>query len=538
MTTPAASPPRLHALDQFRGYTVLGMFLVNFVGGFAAMVALWPTLKHHHTYVSYADTIMPQFLFAVGMAYRLVFVRRKARDGALAAYSHAFWRCLGLILLGVIVHTLGRKLAGVSWNELTWEKARDALGSGLKRDVFQALTHIGVTSLWVLPVIGTWGSVRLLYAVLSGALFTWLSYGGVQNIVGVMLSSEAQEAVLAWMTHVGIQGLWEPYYVFVNTPPNGIDGGPLGFLTWTIPCITGTLACDAFLTKDGTGTITDRPAWLRLLLLSLLLMLVGYGVSCLNRVNPPNGTFDFWKARLAEPGGLKEYWWELLATPPFKAPPGPPEYQDSKNMWTMSQRSGAVTYPTFCAGFSLLVFLAFWVLSLSRLLTNLVLAGLLAALVFLLFWALHPYSGVEHQTYAAVFAVLFFLLLRAVYDRGGWIYLVSAVASSVILYCCFWTTVEFAGEWYLWAAAFVSAIVFLTCWGVCTVEQPQLGALDTFGQNALVGYVLHDLVMEMMKPWIPKDAPLCYDLVATGVFFYILWLCLRHLEKHRLFLRL
>src|SRR5262249_28425897 len=62
--------PRLVSLDQFRGYTVLGMFLVNFVGG---MSAVPDGLKHHHTYCSYADTIMPQFLLAVGFGMRLSF---------------------------------------------------------------------------------------------------------------------------------------------------------------------------------------------------------------------------------------------------------------------------------------------------------------------------------------------------------------------------------------------------------------------------------------------------------------------------------
>ena len=58
---------RIVSLDQFRGYTVLGMFLVNFVGGFAACQYL---LQHHNTFCSYADTIMPHFLFAVGFAFR------------------------------------------------------------------------------------------------------------------------------------------------------------------------------------------------------------------------------------------------------------------------------------------------------------------------------------------------------------------------------------------------------------------------------------------------------------------------------------
>src|SRR5262249_23267804 len=131
----AATPPeaRLHSLDQFRGYTVLGMFVVNFLGSFRETPA-W--LKHHHTYCSYADTIMPQFLFAVGFAYRLTFLRRRARDGALRTYLHAIGRGLGLVLLGVIVYHLGKGVK--TWNELTGPPGVEALLSGLKRDVFQA----------------------------------------------------------------------------------------------------------------------------------------------------------------------------------------------------------------------------------------------------------------------------------------------------------------------------------------------------------------------------------------------------------------
>src|SRR5208283_2501206 len=64
---------RIVSLDQFRGYTVAGMLLVNFIGEFQAVGAIW---KHHNTYCSYADTIMPQFFFAVGFALRLTFLRR------------------------------------------------------------------------------------------------------------------------------------------------------------------------------------------------------------------------------------------------------------------------------------------------------------------------------------------------------------------------------------------------------------------------------------------------------------------------------
>jgi len=64
---------RIASLDQFRGYTVAGMLLVNFIGGFREVGNIW---KHHNIYCSYADTIMPQFFFAVGFAFRLTYLRR------------------------------------------------------------------------------------------------------------------------------------------------------------------------------------------------------------------------------------------------------------------------------------------------------------------------------------------------------------------------------------------------------------------------------------------------------------------------------
>ncbi len=80
---------RIVSLDQFRGYTVAGMLLVNFLGGYQAVPAI---LKHHNTYCSYADTIMPQFFFAVGFAYRLTFLRRV---GSRVAGRRSSRRCNG-----------------------------------------------------------------------------------------------------------------------------------------------------------------------------------------------------------------------------------------------------------------------------------------------------------------------------------------------------------------------------------------------------------------------------------------------------------
>jgi hypothetical protein len=367
--TEPAGPARLGWLDQYRGYTMLGMFVVNFLGSFQATPAL---LKHHHTYCSYADTIMPHFLFLVGFAFRLTFLRRLATSGWWSAAAHAVRRNLALILVGFVVYKLGRGVS--SWSELTGGGLWPALAAGLKRDLFQTLVHIGVTSLWVLPVIGLGVWPRILFTLGSALLHVVISY--------------------AW------------YYQWVLTPPAGIDGGPAGFLTWAIPLLLGSLAYDALA--------GGKTPWARLLIVSAAIMLVGYGLSCLNRVTPPNGPA----------GSIRD----VLVEPPF-VPPSQPV-----NMWTMSQRAGSVSYPTFAAGFSLAVL------------------------------------------------VLFLWL-----DRGpGW------------------------------------------RWGV----------LDTLGRNALVGYVLHGWISSAIKPYAPRDAPLWYVVAALGVFLFLCYLFLRHLEKQRLFLRL
>src|SRR5271165_4383082 len=148
MATAASQPARLISLDQFRGYTVLGMFFVNFVGAFEVIPAVF---KHHHTYCSYADTIMPQFFLAVGFAYRLTLLRRLKSTGAATAYGHVVRRNLGLILLGFVVYHIGGSVH--SWSELQQLTAGEFAFRVVKRELFQTLVHIGVTSLWVMPVI-------------------------------------------------------------------------------------------------------------------------------------------------------------------------------------------------------------------------------------------------------------------------------------------------------------------------------------------------------------------------------------------------
>src|SRR5262245_40071414 len=170
MGSSAPEPSRIVSLDQFRGYTILGMFFVNFASHFLVFPEV---TRHHHTYCSYADTIMPQFFFAVGFAYRLTLRKRLETVGAWPAYPKALRRGLGLILLGLIIH--GIALKARNWEQLRQLSLLELLQNDLKRRPFQTLTHIGITSLWVLPVIGARPGFRIAYAAASAVLFGCLS---------------------------------------------------------------------------------------------------------------------------------------------------------------------------------------------------------------------------------------------------------------------------------------------------------------------------------------------------------------------------
>lgn len=334
------------------------MLFVNYLGDFHSVPAVF---RHHNTYCSYADTIMPQFFFAVGFAYRLTFLRRLRTVGLLGATAAALRRNFGLILLGLVFHHLD---GGVkTWAELRALGTAGFLATAFQREPFQTLIHIALTSIWILPVIAARPTVRVVFLIASGALHLWLS----QRF----------------------------YFDWVWTRP-GIDGGPLGFLTWTIPTLVGSLAYDA-VAKGGEALLR------RLLLWSALLMGLAYALSCLGG------------------GGT-------IAALPFFAPESP------VNLWTMSQRTGSLTYLTFSAGFSLAVYAGFVVLS------------------------------DRHEIRPALFR--------------------------------------------------------------------------TFGQNALVAYILHPIVATSIKPYVPLDSPGWYILASVLLYFAVNWLFIRSLEKNGVFIKL
>jgi predicted acyltransferase len=237
--TPTGLSGRIQSLDQFRGYTVAGMFVVNFIGGFAAV---HDVLKHHNTYNSYADTIMPHFFFAVGFAMRLG--AKKGTEG-----GDFLRRALGLILLGGVVY-------GLDGNYKTWQQLVELgpagfLQQSFLRNFFQTLVSIGVTTIWLIPVIHRRSRDLVLYGLGSGLLHLVLC---------------------AWF--------WYEFLQKVRV----IDGGPLGFLTWCVPTIAGALAYDAVV---KWGAVAALPVLLRW---GAILSVAGYAISCVHGLEAP----PFW----------------------------------------------------------------------------------------------------------------------------------------------------------------------------------------------------------------------------------------------------
>jgi predicted acyltransferase len=351
MTT---STTRLTALDQFRGFTVLSMMFVNFFGSYPSAATMF---RHHNLHCTFADIVMPMFLFAVGFAMRLTFPRRVEKWGRAAAYRSVVGRCVALILLGCVIYRFTGEWR--SWQDLQSQFGPSMILQTIKRNPFQTLVHIGVASLWVLPVIESRPRVRIAFLFLSAGLFLTADLNG--------------------------------YHQWNRAEPRCIEGGPLGFLSWTIALLLGTLCCDLVLANFSNARIAV--VGLFVCLFAVAVMAVG---------NPK-------------------------ATWPFM--PLDPATEATANPFSMRNNNATVTLTAFGGGCSFVIF----------------------------------------------------ALCRILADRGF-----------------------------------------------------TLPLFDLFGRNALAAYILHDLIAETVKPFVPRDSPMWYLLAATTAFLFLNWLFVRYMDRHNI----
>jgi predicted acyltransferase len=329
-------------MDQFRGLTILLMFAVHYAGRFDWGVNPRPLLGHLSYFLSVGDLAFPWFQFAAGFALRLSLLRRLDGDGIWPAYRRTVRRCLLLILLADLPPLLG------GWHVSRWgpEQGTDLkaqIASYLKCDGWTILAIIGVTSLWVLPVIGRSARVRIGF-LLGGLTLHALA---MQTFYLEFMRGQPN-CVDAFLGTVGVHGR---------------EGGPLCFLVWAVPQIVGSLVYDVVALQQ------PQRASRQILIAGIALVVTGYGLSSLSSLYPvahgpqpvaylypeteqvtESPVLPFTDVAADE---LRAY----FRDPPFALPPA--ERIRLWNYWMLSRWLATPTFMLTATGFGLMLYAAF-----------------------------------------------------------------------------------------------------------------------------------------------------------------------------------
>ena len=352
----AALPQRYLSLDQFRGYAVAMMFVVNFCGGLRA-IPDW--IKHHDNFFSFADSIMPGFMFAAGFSYRLTMLRRIPRDGAKAAYLHAILRGLGLVVVSLAIYGFNDEL-GKTWADVTKERVWDFFAGLVKANLWETLGIIGVSQIVALPFIARSTKV--------------LALGAVGLMIGHMIFSYSFNFEFIYGQPNWMNDYW-------GIPQKGCwDGGVFGNMCWASIMLFGALAHDVVINRS------PGKAAMNLFLFGALLTGAAYGLSCLSTAYDVPSSTKLRDRDLAEnpvwPSSEQLKSLKLAQCPFFIAPPPRnagdlanqnkqreeagqeklPEIIRPYSYWMISKRIVSMPFAMFAAGFSMLVLSGFVIL--------------------------------------------------------------------------------------------------------------------------------------------------------------------------------
>lgn len=323
-------------MDQFRGYTVVGMFLVNFVGQYDFMKKYLPFIPHGDGYFAYADTIMPSFIFCAGFSYRLTAIRRFAQSGPGEAAWGYIRRSIALVGISLVVFGLGQSFK--NWGDITIESVSNWLCELVKADLWEVLSIIGVSQILLLPVINRGFLTRLLSAFFLLAFYILINYSFDYNF---------QAGLDNWLNaYVGADGR------------RSWDGGFFGPIAWAIPMLAGTLAYDVL------SAWTPKKAMTLFLIVGTFLMAAGYSASCLTRLydRVEGSTTATSEGEHAEdPVWPNSERWTTpgigWAEPPFFA--RAPTEERQLNFWMMNKRIVGPSFVLFSIGFALFLYSLF-----------------------------------------------------------------------------------------------------------------------------------------------------------------------------------
>jgi predicted acyltransferase len=298
------------------------MCVANFLAPFAAVHSV---LKHNDTYFSYADTIMAGFLFVVGFAFRLTYLKRRRVRGRGTTALGYVRRSGKLLLLSLLVYFFVGDIprwfnvremppefmqtpgeSGATTVAETTEYGRsptvDVHGnpSSPVSSLPPSLISSTVERLRAWDALGWPRQLLIHWRVLSAKLVkselweTLAIIGATQLVVLPWIASPfgmrlfamavlgAAHGLLAywigWDFLYGIKGNWLSQ-AWMTGSDRGWDGGIFGPINWAVVMLGGTLAHDLIaVSASSRAAISRLAAW------GLVFMAIGYCISCLTRL--------------------------------------------------------------------------------------------------------------------------------------------------------------------------------------------------------------------------------------------------------------
>ncbi len=198
------APIRIHAIDTFRGFSILIMVIFNY----AMEVETLPAWMKHSADIgmTFPDLGTPVFVFAIGLTFGLSFRRRMTQDGLPAALGHFLRRYLAILGIGAII-AAGETMLGFSRYPVAW-------------GVLQAIGCAGLLTMlvillpaWLRLVIGLallaayqvfldlfWLDLvlRSTHGGLPGAL-SWSAFLLLSTVFGELVHSASARKFLPWV---------------------------------------------------------------------------------------------------------------------------------------------------------------------------------------------------------------------------------------------------------------------------------------------------------------------------------------------------
>jgi predicted acyltransferase len=558
--------PRIASMDQFRGYTVAGMFVVNFLSSFAV---IHPVLKHNDIYFSYADSIMPSFLFAVGFSFRLTYLRRVVQAGCWPTVWSYVRRSLALVVFSLVMYGFGTEFKvwkqfsemppefepfrpkatrSLSFDELISE-ARKEKPNGDERSIIELASKIGATKAdprskqaaeaadreaaeFAGPAerrIGDWNALSpnhkmlvhlriALAKLIKSDLWETLAIIGVTQLVVLPFVGWSFIGRFSALVGLGVTHLLLSYWfnwdflhalndnwlarLWMTGRSRGWDGGFFGPLCWAVSMLAGTLAYDLVI-----GAPTRAAGASRLIVWGVAFMAVGFGMSCLTRLYELSGPEREARRVQILRQQAEQTWLRTLGE----------RLSPRAGRGRRRSQVDAQSTPEIQAKLQVLE-------DQQQAYPNLDLAESPV---------MPPWSRLQGRTWRDLLPEPPFVAPPRddpkvdpqpnIEHRPRNYWMLGKRMPNL--------------SFMTFASGFAFALYGLFVLA-CDLGGVSVGLFRTFGTNALAAYFLHHVIEEQVKKLVPDDSHLWYCLCGFALFFLLTYACVRYLEKQKIYVKL